>query len=264
MHALAVRFALWAHTLVMGCAGLALFLLPRDIATLWPWTLPPLAARFMAALFLAGAICSLQCLFQRDARTLFVMVLLAVGDALIVLAGLLSLDEIGHTPRTVGLLAFFAIVAAALAFLLLPAARAATNAAGTPISRAMRVFFALHVLVVLPTGAAMMFLPGWAQTRWAWQMTPVNVRLIGSFFLGAAIVSAWVLRERFVESVRPVFVLYGTFSTLATIASILHLNLFDSERPVVWAFFGLYLGVASAAWILFFRTRPLARHPARP
>jgi hypothetical protein len=250
-----VRGVLWLHTLVMGLAGLLFLLLPKESATLWPWALPALAARFVGALFLGGAACSLACLRQRDNHGLFVLVLLAAGDALIALSGLLGIDDIGFTAAMIGFLAFFAGVALLLVLTVLPVVQAAANRSGTPVAPALRAFFLIHLLVVLPVGTAMFFLPSWAQAMWPWKMTPINVRLIGSFFFGAALISAWTLRQPSAQSLRAVLVLYAVFATMATIASLIHFNLFNPARPVTWAFFALYVFVAVGSCLFLLHPR---------
>src|SRR5690606_13645453 len=47
---------LWLHTIIVGIIGLTLYLQPNSAEAIWPWTLPPLAARFIGALLLASAI----------------------------------------------------------------------------------------------------------------------------------------------------------------------------------------------------------------
>jgi hypothetical protein len=247
-----VRTVLWLHTVLMGLAGSAFYLVPAQSATLWPWSLPPLAARFLGSLFLGGAVCSLVLLYSSDKRASFVMVLLAAGDALIALSGLLGVGEIGLGASMICFLALFGAAAALLAFSF---ASATTESAGVPVARALRLFFLIHLLVVLPVGVAMFFLPAWAQPLWPWRMAPINVRLIGSFFLGAAFISAWALRQRSAQSLQPTLALYAVFATLATIASVMHFGLFDPARRATWAFFALYIFVAGGSWLFFWRTR---------
>lgn len=244
---MSARAVLLLHTLITGIAGLVFFVFPREAATIWPWTLPPLAARFMGSLFLGGAACSLVCLRSRDG--LFAMVLIAVGDALIAFSGLLGVADTGLTPKMIGFLAFFLGAALSLALLLLPAVYRAARPPETGVTRAQRGFFLIHLLVVLPVGVLMYFAPFRAQPLWPWQMTPINVRLIGSFFFGAAFISIWALRQRSADALRPTLALYAFFATLATIASVIHLGLFDPARTATWAFFALYVFVAAGSWL---------------
>lgn len=247
------RAILWLHTLVMGLAGFLFFAFPRESATVWPWPLAPLAARFMGSLFVGGAACSLVCLRSRDNRGPFALVLLAAGDTLIALTGLLGVASIGFTPKMIAFLIYFIGFALLLTLAVVPEMNRAANAPGTPVTRALRGFFLIHLLVVLPVGTSMVFLPSWAQPLWPWQMTPINVRLIGSFFFGAAFISLWALRQQSRESLRPVLALYAFFASLATVASLIHFNLFDPARATTWAFFALYVFVAGGSWLFWLR-----------
>ena len=251
---------LWIHTLALGIGGLLFFLLPKESATFWPWPLPQLAARFLGSLFVGGAVCSLVLARARDDRGWFVLVLLAAGDLLIALIGLLALPDIGLTPAMLGFLLFFAGLAVLLALTVLPAIRVAVDHTGTPTPRALRAFFLVHLLLVLPVGVSMYCQPSWAQSLWPWTMSPTNVRLIGSFFFGAAFISIWASRQRFREELQPTLALYAVFATLATIASLIHLNLFDPARIATWAFFALYVSVATGSWVFWLRFAMSGRH----
>ncbi|HJY77046.1 MAG TPA: hypothetical protein VKE95_10455 [Burkholderiales bacterium] len=252
------RSVLWLHTALMGIIGLLFFVFPGESAGVWPWPLPPLAARFMGSLFLGGAACSFACLRSHDERGLFVMVLLGVGDALIASSGLLGAGDIGFMPRMTAFLAFFLGVGLLLVLTFLQSIRAPAGAHQAPSTRLLRGFFLVHLLVVLPVGVSMFFFPSWAQPRWPWQMTPVNVRLIGTFFFGAAFISAWALRQRSAEPLRPALALYAVFATLATVASIIHFGLFDPARMTTWAFFALYGFVAIGSSVFWLRGRSRA------
>jgi hypothetical protein len=231
----------------MAVTGLLFFLFPVDSARVWPWPLPPLAARFLGALFLAGAVCSMVCLRVGRPGALFVMRLVALGDALIALAALLAIAQIGLTPAMAVLLVFFLGIAVFLVWgVRAPFERSAHGAA---LPGLLRAFFLVHLLVVLPVGCAMFFAPDWAQPLWPWRMTPLNVRLLGAFFLGAATISLWALRTRAPGELVPVVALYALFATLATVAAVLHIGLFDLARTATWAFFGLYVFVAAGSWI---------------
>ena len=259
------RGILWLHTLATGAAGVLFWVFPGESATVWPWPLPPLAVRFVGSLFHGGAACSLVCLRSREDRGLFAMVLLAVGDALIALSGLLDIASIGFTPRMIGFLVSFLGFASLLTLAVVPEMNRAADARGTRVTRALRGFFVIHLLVVLPVGASMYFLPSWAQPLWPWQMTPINVRLIGSFFFGAAFISLWALRQHSSEPLRPVLALYALFASLATIASLIHFKLFDPARATTWAFFALYVFVAGGSWLFWSQIpRESSRPPPRP
>jgi len=249
----ALRRVLWLHTACMGVAGVVFFVFPAAASMVWPWALPPLAARFLGSLLIAGAVCSLDLLRARDYSGLFVIGLLAVGDVLIAASALLGVGETGISPGLLVVLAVFGIAAVLLTMVVVPAVQ--DPPPGAPVPRLLQVFFFVHLLVVLPVGLAMFLAPGWAQPLWPWRMTLLNVRLIGSFFFGAAFISAWALRQRTLESLRATLALYAAFATLATMAALIHLSLFDPARIATWAFFALYLFVAAGSLLFLLRMR---------
>ena len=244
---------LWTHTVITGLAGLLFFLLPGESAKVWPWPLPPLAARFMGSLFVGGAACSVACVRARSTEGLFVLVLLALGDTLIALSGLFAIGTVGVTPSMIFFLTFFLGIAFFLAIVVLPEVGTEVIPQRNPVRGALRTYFLVHLLVVLPVGLAMFLLPDWAQSHWPWKMTPLNVRFIGAFFFGAAFISGWALRQGSEELLLPVLVLYAVFATLATVASLIHIGLFDPARLVTWAFFTLYVFVAAGSWLFGWR-----------
>src|SRR5262249_30210869 len=118
-----VRAVLWAYVVLNGVLGVAFLLGPTLAAGTFPWPLPPLAARFMGSLFLAGAACALANLRLGASRGLFVLALVAVGDILIATTGLLALDAIGPAGTTVTWLILFIGVALGLLSVVVPTVR---------------------------------------------------------------------------------------------------------------------------------------------
>lgn len=245
-----VSAVLLVHSCVTLVIGLALFLLPVASARLWPWPLPALAARFMGALLLGGAVCSFVCLRVRRPEALPVMFFVAIGDLLIAATGLMHLGDLGITPSSAGFLALFVGLAVLIATGLGHVAARGPRGTADPLGPWIRTFFFVHLLVVLPVGTAMFFAPAWAQPFWPWKMTPVNVQLIGSFFLGSALISLFCLPRRPAVTLLPVLALYATFAWLATGASLIHRHLFDPQRHLTWAFFALYVFVATGSSVL--------------
>ena len=251
-----VRLALWLYVASHVALGLAFLIVPTTVAGLFPWPLPPLAARFMGSLFLAGAACGAVNIGLGESRGLAVLALVGVGNGLIAAAGILAVDASGTTTGMALWLGWFVGVAIALlavAFVSVP------GRADVPISmpKSLRRYFRIHLAVVLPVGVAMFVFPGWAQPIWPWAMSPANIRLLGAFFLGAALISFWCQRQASWHTVLPTLALYAVFATAATVASLIHFSLFEPGRLITWLFFALYIFVASGGWYF------LARYPVR-
>ena len=250
------RLVLSLYVAAHVALGLLFLIVPTTAAGLFPWPLPPLAARFMGALFLAGAACGAVNIWLGASRGLNVLALVAVGNLLIAAAGILAVQASGITTGLALWLAWFIGVAIALlAVALLSVAGLAD--VPIPMPKSLRRYFRIHLAVVLPVGVAMFVFPLWAQPIWPWAMAPVNIRLLGAFFLGAALISIWCQRQASWHTVLPTLALYAVFASAATVASLIHFGLFEPGRLVTWMFFALYVFVACGGWYF------LIRYPAR-
>jgi hypothetical protein len=246
------RLVLWLYVASHVALGLLFLIVPTTAAGLFPWPLPPLAARFMGSLFLAGAACGAVNIRLGEGRGLTVLALVAIGNLLIVATGILAVDTSGITTGMALWLAWFVGVAIALlavAFLSVPGLADVP----IPMPRSLRRYFRIHLAIVLPVGVAMFLFPVWAQPIWPWAMAPVNIRLLGAFFAGAALISFWGQRQASWHTVLPTLALYAVFATAATVASLIHFGLFEPSRLITWVFFALYVFVASGGW--YFLTR---------
>lgn len=260
-----LRQGLWLHTIIVGIIGLTLYLQPNSAEAIWPWTLPPLAARFIGALLLASAINSgLSSSATTDAPLNGTLLMGFVLYTPIALTGLLAYGQPNlHStfPLWFGIVGGLALLAGLLLIIRNRNDHTATSLS-QPHGRDLRALLILDALLVAPVGLLMYFFPVIAQRYWPWEMPPINVRLIGSIFLATTIVSLWSLRQPNWESIRPSVISGGLFATLALFASLLHFQLFNPSRIVTWAFIAIYTIVALGAWIIVFRyQRP--QHIAR-
>lgn len=252
-----VKSGLWLHTLIAALAGFCLYLFPKTFSSLWPWALPPLAARFMGSLFLGGAFCTLLAALSSEPLPVDGPSLLGLGYLLIASVGLLEMSATGLTLKMTAWLAAFIAMALLFGVLLILGHQASRQENQSHLPRDLRVYFKIHLAVVLPVGLSMYLLPALAQKLWPWNLSIVNVRLLGAFFVGASILSIWCLRQKSWHDVQPLVGLYAVFTTLATVASILHFSLFNPARLVTWLFFALYLFVGVGAW--YFLGRAILR-----
>jgi hypothetical protein len=253
MNSSIIRIILWLHTLIAGAAGLAFYLFPAVAAFTWPWQLPGLAARFVGALLLSGAVYSAFSATAKNDLPIPGMLLTASGYSLIAMVGLLH-NELGLTTHVVIWLVVWGGAALVFCVLLFMAARAqAGTTRARPMANAVRTFFTLHMALVAPVGLAMYLAPVWARSYWPWTLAPINVRLIGAMFVVTAVLSLWCIRQRAWDAVAPTLITYGTFATMALLASLIHFELFDPARLVTWAFIAVYVIVAGGAWYLLWR-----------
>ena len=235
-----VKIGLWLHTVLTILAGSSFLLFPQTFGPLWPWVLPPLASRFMGSLLVGGGVCTALTTLAPEPLPMEGPALLGLGDILIASVGLLDVGQTSLTGRMiVWLVAFIGMALLLWSLLILYGRQASRGDDRRPLTRGMRIYFMIHLAVVIPVGLTMYLGPALAQKFWPWPLSPVNVRLLGAFFVGASILSVWSLRQRYWQAIRPLVALYAVFTTLATLASILHFSLFNPGRIVTWAFFAL-------------------------
>ena len=252
---------LWIQAIVLGVAGVALFALPTEAARAWPWVLPPLAARFVGGALLGIGAAAATTAIRHIPRGLPALAVMGLGTLLAPLAGILTSGVEVSTPRLAAMTAL--VGALALVDVGLVRASHAGDVWG-PLSRPFAAFFAIHLALVLPVGLAMYVAPTAVVDLWPWQLSIVNVRLVGAIFLASAPLSAMALRDRDWAAVYPTAIAYAVFATLALVATALHFGLFDAGRLRTWVFVGLYalaaIGSAMAV-VRSSRARAGARSP---
>jgi hypothetical protein len=249
-----IRSLLWLQSLVLVVSGLGLYALPSELAPLWPWELPPLAARFIGASFLGIGVGVAIIVARPSPGARLVLVAFGIGMLLAPVAGLLTPDAGLDPLRLAGLglvlLAFAALdVAAALGRIgtLWDDLSGVGHAKGRGRPAVLRAFFAIHLALVTPVGLAMLLVPDAVGDLWPWELTTVNLRLVGSIFAGSIPVSALALVAQSLRDVRPTLAAYAVFSTLALVAVAIHFALFDPELLRTWLFIALYAFVAAGS-----------------
>src|SRR5262249_5032465 len=191
--------------LIAGLAGAALYVIPAAAGSFWLWPLPPLAARFVGSLLLAGAVYSALTARARDELPLVGALLMAlILYGLIALTGVLALGDLGGQSGLLAWIALFGALALGFGGLLATRVDAPRDRSGTrPQSRFLRGLLVLDLVLVAPVGLLMYLAPTVAQRFWPWNLAPINVRLIGSIFVATAALTIWSLRQRSWEEVGP-------------------------------------------------------------
>jgi hypothetical protein len=222
--------------------GLTGMLLPSEMQI--PLRLSPLNARFVAALYLGGAIGVLLAAFRprrADAR-LFVI---GFGSAtlLILIITLLHWSEFMADPlphRVVWI--FDYVVDPALALLLVPLAGLWPDKRGT--KHALTPLLNVEAFIFGVLGLLLVLAPDLAATYWPWTLSPVVAgQLYGCFFLTFSIGAFFAAREASTRAVGDFLISSLGLALLVLLASALHFDRFKPE-PVTWIWFGSF-GVAA-------------------
>lgn len=95
------RRAFGALGVVMTIAGLMLFIVPRLMIDLWPWTLSPLTARIMAAIFLLPGVTGLSMAYDGSwSSTRYLMQAQAFTVILMLVAVVIARDDFAWEQPT--------------------------------------------------------------------------------------------------------------------------------------------------------------------
>lgn len=258
--ALVGLFALW-----VGAWG---YFVPTQVGRALPWTVPPLHARFIAAMYLAGAL-AMALSLRASRSTHFVaavripIALAALWTGALLLVSLLHLSAFDFAKPQVwfwmGAYAIYPVWGGWLYF----GRRAA--AAAEP-RRPDPLLLALAALCLL-LAAALFVLPAVMVRAWPWAISPLLATLYAGPFFAYGVCALLLAAEARPEARRTVLASMLTFVALALLASLLHLKLFHFDTPGAWLWFGTLLAaIAVLAWRLgepgpTARTGPSPRRP---
>jgi hypothetical protein len=232
-------FALW-----VGAWG---YLAPAQVVRALPWTVPPLHARFIAAMYLAGLLAMAWSLAaHRLAAVRIPIALAALWTGMLLLVSLLHLGEFDFGKPQVGFwfgaYAVFPLWGGWLYFY--------GGAAATAERRGRADAALLAVAAVcLALAAALFFAPGAMVGLWPWPLSPLLASIYAGPFLAWGVCALLLAREARAEARRIVLASMLAFALLAIAASLLHLKLFHFDGAAAWVWFGalaLAGGVAAA------------------
>lgn len=222
--------------------GMLCFGWPSSASLVLPWTLPALHARCVGAMHLALALQLLAALRSADPHTLRIPLAAVFAWCAASAAGLLLHPApSGLGERRTAWLAGWLLLATVALVLLRRSTEA--NAAAERPGRAWQG------LALAATGASLVLLavPERAVAVWPWKLTPaLSVAYAGPFL--AFGVTAWgVARERRRYVQRPAQQSVALLGLGVLAACLLHLTLFDFQRPAAWAWFATFGAVAALA-----------------
>ena len=134
--------------------------------------------------------------------------------------------------------------------------------ANPPLSQWVRIL-ALIVFVFLCYGSTLLLAPWIAVPRWAWKLSPFNTRFLGGIYLSEGVAVLILLLCNRWSPARVGLLAAATFTTVVSVATLLHLDQFVStRRTVVW--FVLYIGYVVLPIIALFIYWRLPRVPPLP
>ena len=238
-------FALW-----VGAWG---YFVPGEVERALPWPVPPLHARFIAAIYLAGLVAMVASLFTRDLAAVRIPIALAaLWTGALLLVSLLHLGAFDFAKPQVwfwmGAYAIFPLWGAWLYF----RAGAAATARPRPPDLAL---VALAALCLLPA-ATLLLAPALMIRLWPWPLPPLLASIYAGPFFAYGIAALMLAREAAPAARRIVLASMLAFALLAVLASLLHPRLFHFDAPAAWLWFGALLTAAGVLALRLLRVRP--------
>jgi hypothetical protein len=142
--------------------------------------------------------------------------------------------------------------------------RAEAPPTGGPVLRSLRRFLILVTGLLLMNGLLLVINPEFAATRWAWELNPLDARIVAAWFLGWSIWCGTMAFARDWDEIRAaaaLFILNG-LALAATVVIFRDSFLPGRGTPVGY---GITIGVMTALMIVFFlvqdRRRPRVLPP---
>ena len=213
-----------------------------------PFVVPPLHARFISAMYLAGAT---MMLFASTARAWHeirvVTAILAIWTGLLGVVSMLHLDAFNWAARPTWFW-WFAYIWFPLgaAFIWWNQRRETGHPAEPSLSLLLRGFLAAQGTVAVMIALVSLLAPGTMIKLWPWAITPLLAQIYSAPFLAYGVGSLYASRQLGWSEIR-ISVLATLMLTFgAIIASLLHIGLFNEAHPSTWVWFG-GLGFVSVA-----------------
>jgi hypothetical protein len=242
--AFVAMFALW-----VGVWGT---FLPERVAMALPWSVPPLHARVVGAMYLSGLVLMATCWRRRRVHEVAVgLRMAAVWTGMLLAASLLHLELFDPANPRVWFWFFayvtFPLGGAWLAWRDRAAVPLAT--AAEPAPRWMRALLGALGIAFCALAALLFLAPQAMQAAWPWKASVLLLQIYAGPCLSLGVGSLLLTRPRHAVEIASAAAGMASFVGLVLLASVLHRSLFDpaSRSAVVW-FTALVL--ASAALLL--------------
>ena len=228
-------FALW-----VGAWG---FAAPAEVGRALPWTVTPLHARFIAAIYLAGLLAMVWSFFADTVAEVRIPVALAsLWTGALLLVSMLHLGEFDFGKAQVAFWMFaYAIFPLWGGWLYFSRGAVATAERRSPADPALLLVAAVCLLLA----AALLLAPAIMVAAWPWKMPPLLASIYAGPFFAYGVCAFMLAREARPQSRRIVLSSMLAFTVLALLASLLHRGVFRFDAAPAWVWFGGFLIAAA-------------------
>lgn len=219
------------------------FFFPGQVDKAIPWLVPPLHARFIGAIYIAGTIMMAMACISRTYRAVHVPAILsAVWTGSLFIISLFYLDEFDFTRGPVWFwFAAYLVYPLIGTWIAWTNRNARTSSASPDLPGWIRIGFLLGGLILALLALALLFMPEFMMTLWPWKVTRLLIQIYSGPFLAIGIAGLLLSRAQSREEVHIVVSGMVTLAICVLTASFIHMDLFTPASPSTRAWFGGFL-----------------------
>jgi hypothetical protein len=224
--------------------------LPGQIDQFLPFKVPPLHARFIGAMYIAGAVMMLLAAASSAWHTVRVVtVILGIWTGMLGIVSLLHLNAFDWSWRPTWFWWFayiwFPIGAAFIAW---NQRHETGHADEPPLSPVLRGFLAIQGTVAVVLAFGLLLAPQIMIRLWPWSITPLLTQIYSAPFLAYGVGSLYASRQHGWSEVRIPVISTLILTLVAVVTSFMHSGLFNASNPSTWVWFcGLGLAALGLA-----------------
>jgi hypothetical protein len=230
------------HLFVLAGAGWVAFwglALPAASDIALPFTVPPLHARFISAIYLSGFAYMLLALFARHwSEIRVVSIVLAVWTVMLGIVTVINLPAFDWSLEPVWFWFFAYTSFPIVGWYIVWSQRNDVSAAdGPPLASALRAWLSLQGLVATVLALALFEAPNTMATLWPWALPPVVGQLYSAPLLAFGLGSFYAAQQHGWREARMVVVCSLVLAAAVLVGSYLHRGLFDRATVSAWLWF---------------------------
>jgi hypothetical protein len=234
------------------------WLFPAEIGSRLPLTVPPLHARLLGAMYLAGSVFMILAMLARTWPEIRVAtIILAFWTGMLGVVSILNLSALDWSR---GPLWFWFVAYLGFPLIAFWVAWCQRSEAAHPdepeISGLLRIFLAAQGIVAISLAVCLLVAPLFMSEIWPWPVAPLVANIYGAPFLAFGLGSLYAARQHAWSEVRIAVIGTLVFALGVLGASLIHAGLFDTRTLSTWLWFGGF-GIAALALAAFALSRPL-------
>lgn len=217
---------------------------PTEVVRALPWSVPPLHARFLGAVYMSAAfMLALGIGARRLAEARVMVLLVTLWTGLLMVLSLVHLDAFDWNHKPVwfwfGAYALYPVVGI---WWLIGHGGLKREDAGSDLPSWMRFCLSVAGVAASILAALLLFVPETMSSAWPWKISALLAQIYSAPFVAYG-ASFWLLaRGRSWLEARMVVRGATLFAGLVIVASILHRGIFDPNRIATWVWFASFGG----------------------